>query len=78
MTDNYILGALYGHAYGDASGARLEFIGHLPSQKEVNDAMSLKGGGVWNVAPGQTTDDTELTLQLLKALTGFKNKGLNC
>lgn len=77
MTNNeYILGALYGHAYGDASGARLEFLGHTPSQKEVDEAMSLNGGGVWKVAPGQATDDTELTIQSFKALVNYKNQNV--
>jgi ADP-ribosyl-[dinitrogen reductase] hydrolase len=69
MTTIYeqMLGALYGHAYGDASGARLEFRG-IPSECEIKRAMELSGGGVFNLSPGQVTDDGELTLQVFRAL----------
>lgn len=77
MNTEYIYGALYGHAYGDASGAILEFLGHLPTQKEIQDAMDLKGGGALGVAPGQVTDDTELSVQLFKALYNYENKDEN-
>jgi ADP-ribosyl-[dinitrogen reductase] hydrolase len=61
-------GALLGACVGDAAGATLEFIGHVPSPEEVARAMSMPGGGVWRVAPGQITDDGELTLCLARAL----------
>jgi ADP-ribosyl-[dinitrogen reductase] hydrolase len=61
-------GALLGACVGDAAGATLEFIGHAPSQEEVERAMSMPGGGVWRVAQGQITDDGELTLCLARAL----------
>lgn len=32
--------------------------------------MRMVGGGVWNTAPGQVTDDGELTLALAHALVG--------
>lgn len=36
----------------------------------MNKALTFPGGGHWKVAPGQITDDGELTLTLLKALLG--------
>lgn len=62
------LGAILGALAGDAAGAVLEFIGHRPSLPEVERAMRFPGGGVHGVAPGQITDDGELTLALLHAL----------
>ncbi len=61
-------GCLLGALVGDAAGATLEFIGHQPSQSEVRYAMTMPGGGVWRVAPGQITDDGELALCLARAL----------
>lgn len=65
--ESKILGTLYGHAFGDASGGRLEFRG-VPSHHEIKKAMELVGGGVFKLAPGQVTDDGELTLQVFRAL----------
>ena len=62
------MGCLLGALVGDAAGATLEFLGHQPTQQEVNRAMMMPGGGIWQVAPGQITDDGELTLCLAQAL----------
>jgi len=62
-------GCLLGVCVGDAAGATLEFIGHKPSLAEVKVAMNMSGGGVWRVAPGQITDDSELALCLAQALS---------
>ena len=61
-------GCLLGALVGDAAGATLEFMGRQPSDAEVEHAMKMPGGGVWRVAPGQVTDDGELTLCLAHAL----------
>ena len=63
-------GCLLGAFIGDAAGARLEFLGRLPSEQELADALAMKGGGVLRVAPGQITDDGELTLAMARALIG--------
>ncbi|HNV72768.1 MAG TPA: ADP-ribosylglycohydrolase family protein, partial [Candidatus Ozemobacteraceae bacterium] len=62
------LGSIMGALVGDAAGAYLEFLGRAPSDQEIDRAMSLPGGGTWNVAHGQITDDGELTLCLAQAL----------
>lgn len=67
------LGCLLGACAGDAAGATLEFLGRHPSRAEVETALKMPGGGVWNVAPGQITDDGELTLCLAHALAGQPN-----
>lgn len=63
------LGCIMGALVGDAAGATLEFLGRIPTLAEVDRAMTMPGGGVWQVAPGQITDDGELTLCLLQALS---------
>ncbi len=62
-------GAFFGALVGDAAGSKLEFLGRLPTEQEVDDAMTLPGGGFWRTAPGQITDDGELTLCLADALS---------
>ncbi|TGO02819.1 hypothetical protein PN36_18580 [Candidatus Thiomargarita nelsonii] len=62
-------GCLLGGCVGDAAGATLEFIRHKPSLAEVKVAMKMFGGGVWGLAPGQITDDSELALCLAQALS---------
>lgn len=60
--------ALEGALLGDAIGAPLEFLGRAPTRDEVRAATRLPGGGHWRLAPGQITDDGELTLALGRAL----------
>ena len=62
------LGAVLGALAGDAVGAVLEFHGRAPKPAEVQRALRFPGGGIWRVAPGQVTDDGELTLCQLQAL----------
>lgn len=67
------MGCLLGACSGDAAGATLEFMGRRPTRTEVESALKMPGGGVWNIAPGQITDDGELTLCLAHALAGQPN-----
>lgn len=62
------LGALLGACVGDAAGAVLEFVEPAPTKTQVQWALTMPGGGVWGVAPGQITDDGELMLCLAQAL----------
>ena len=61
-------GAVVGALIGDAAGAVLEFFGRPITGADVEHAMTMPGGGTWEVAPGQVTDDGELTMSLLHAL----------
>jgi ADP-ribosyl-[dinitrogen reductase] hydrolase len=61
------VGAVLGALVGDAAGAVLEF---EEGPLDVDRAMTMPGGGTWRVAPGQITDDGELTMSLLRALAG--------
>ena len=65
---NAAKGCLLGTLVGDAAGATLEFLRHYPTTEDVAWAMSMPGGGRLKVAPGQITDDGELTLCLVRAL----------
>ncbi len=62
------LGAVLGALVGDAAGAVLEFLGRDVGPADVERALAMPGGGTWRVAPGQVTDDGELTICLLRAL----------
>lgn len=62
------LGSPIGALVGDAAGAVLEFWGDLPAYEDVQHALGMPGGGCWDVAPGQITDDGELSIALAEAL----------
>ncbi|MBX3204824.1 MAG: ADP-ribosylglycohydrolase family protein [Labilithrix sp.] len=62
------LGSVLGALVGDAAGAVLEFFGGPIEAADVAHALTMPGGGTWEVAPGQVTDDGELTMSLLAAL----------
>ena len=64
-------GCIIGALLGDATGAPLEFT-HDLSKEKIQDAMELKGGGVFRVAPGQVTDDGELSMCVLNGLAKCK------
>lgn len=71
------MGAVLGALIGDAAGATLEFLGRQPTAVEVEQALGMCGGGIWNTAPGQITDDGELTLALLQTLAGQPRYDVN-
>lgn len=66
--EDVALGAVIGALVGDAAGAVLEFLGREIAEADVAQAMTMPGGGTWEVAPGQVTDDGELTMSLLRGL----------
>jgi ADP-ribosyl-[dinitrogen reductase] hydrolase len=69
ILEDRALGCLIGALVGDAAGATLEFLERKPTSIEIEQAMTLPGGGILNLAPGQITDDGELTLCLAQALS---------
>lgn len=64
---NHALGGFLGALIGDSVGSFLEFT-TLPSQQMIDQALTMPGGGCWDLAPGQITDDGELTLCLARGL----------
>lgn len=66
---NNVADVVLGACVGDAVGAQLEFIKKKPIPSDlVQDAVKMRGGGFLDVAPGQITDDGELTICLARAL----------
>ncbi|CAI7820838.1 unnamed protein product [Closterium sp. NIES-53] len=64
-------GAIVGAFAGDAAGAVLEF-GGVVTAEAARRAMTMPGGGVFRVGPGQITDDSELALCLARALVAAR------
>lgn len=46
---NLAQGCLLGALVGDAAGSRLEFLGRIPTQADVGEALVMKGGGVFGL-----------------------------
>jgi ADP-ribosyl-[dinitrogen reductase] hydrolase len=60
--------SMLGACVGDAAGATLEFMSRTPTAAEVETALTFPGSARHRLAPGQITDDGELTLALWSAL----------
>lgn len=60
-----VFGMLWGLHAGDSLGAPWEF---LPPQPTWNTKTEIVGGGKFNWAPGEATDDTDLMLGVLRAI----------
>ena len=63
-----IAGALYGVAIGDALGAPLEFMDRGEIARKHGRVTEMIGGGWLNVAPGEITDDTQMTLAVAEGI----------
>jgi ADP-ribosylglycohydrolase len=61
------LGSVVGAFIGDSIGSYLEFKTHV-TEEEVEHALTMPGGGPFDLIPGQVTDDSELALALARAL----------
>lgn len=61
-------GALYGVAVGDALGATLEFMDREEIARSYGVLRDMVGGGWLSLAPGQVTDDTEMTLAVAEGI----------
>ncbi len=57
-----IKGGLYGVAVGDALGGTTEFMNTRQIKAKYKYLTEIVGGGVWNLEPGEVTDDTMMTL----------------
>jgi len=74
---NYAHGAIFGALCGDAAGAPLEFWKYTLTEDVVQKAMWMPGGGALQMGKGQITDDGELTMSLLTALSPSYQFDLN-
>ena len=64
---NRSLGCIFGAFLGDSMGSVLEFDQKFTEQK-IKNAILLIGGGIFQLAPGQITDDSEMALSLAHGL----------
>jgi ADP-ribosyl-[dinitrogen reductase] hydrolase len=62
------LGAFLGFAVGDALGATVEFLTRREIEAKYGVHRKMIGGGWLHLAPGQITDDTEMSLALGRSL----------
>ncbi|MGE6487426.1 ADP-ribosylglycohydrolase family protein [Paenisporosarcina sp. NPDC076898] len=65
---NKIKGALFGVAIGDALGATTEFMTQNEIQDQYGKVTDFIGGGYWQLEPGEVTDDTEMTIAVIKGI----------
>lgn len=64
-----VRGALYGVAVGDALGAPLEFMNATQIKQQYGAPVrEMVGGGWLSLAPGETTDDTDMTLAVCEGI----------
>eukprot|EP01084_Bolivina_argentea_P297861 513228_1 len=67
------LGMVIGAAIGDSIGSFCEFSYSRLTVNQLDNAMQMPGGGPHFISSGQVTDDTELSIQLARALISMEN-----
>lgn len=68
-SEDRVRGALYGVAVGDALGAPLEFMNATQIKQQYGALVrEMVGGGWLSLAPGETTDDTDMTLAVCEGI----------
>ncbi|WP_068280586.1 ADP-ribosylglycohydrolase family protein [Aldersonia kunmingensis] len=65
VQNDRVAGVLVGTAAGDALGAGYEF-----TKPAADAVIDMIGGGTFNWAPGEWTDDTAMTIAVARALAG--------
>lgn len=68
MLYDRIAGALYGVAVGDALGGPLEFMSAAEINRRHGWVSTMLGGGWLSLRPGETTDDTAMTLAVAEGI----------
>lgn len=63
-----VAGAMYGVAVGDALGGPLEFMTAAEIKEKYGLVTEMIGGGWLNLEPGETTDDTAMTLAVAEGI----------
>ena len=69
-----IAGAIIGFAIGDAMGATTEFMNEGQIKLKYGQLTDIIGGGWLNLAPGEVTDDTQMTMCVMNALMKTQNE----
>jgi ADP-ribosyl-[dinitrogen reductase] hydrolase len=67
-------GCMFGAFVGDSIGSFLEYFQGEITDAKVDEALKMLGGGVWYLAPGQVTEDSELSMMLMNGLIEGKGK----
>ena len=65
---NKIKGAVYGFAIGDAMGATTEFMTDKQIKLFYGEVNEIVGGGWLELQPGEVTDDTQMSICVMKAI----------
>ena len=60
--------SLLGVAIGDALGATVEFLTPVEIEQSYGVLRDIRGGGWLHLAPGQVTDDTQMTLCVARSI----------
>ena len=68
------IGCILGAFVGDSLGSYLEFKLGVQKEEEVEKCMRMEGGGTYNLAPGQITEDSELAMCLMRGIIDGKGK----
>lgn len=68
MLNDRIAGALYGVAVGDALGGPLEFMSAEEIHRQHGWVTTMLGGGWLGLEPGETTDDTAMTMAVAEGI----------
>jgi len=63
-----IKGGLFGVAIGDALGGTTEFMTRAEVKRVHGYLTDIAGGGVWQLAPGEVTNDTMMTLGVAEGI----------
>lgn len=69
-----IAGAIYGFAIGDAMGATAEFLTAEEVKRVYGKITNIIGGGWLQLKSGDVTDDTQMTVCVMKALMNTLEK----
>lgn len=74
---NQIKGGLFGIAVGDALGGTTEFMTRREIADQYGYLTNMIGGGVWDLEPGEVTDDTMMTLCVAEGILENPSEPLN-
>lgn len=66
------LGAWLGQLTGDALGSQTEFMSEDDVRMDFPDGIQDMGRGYFDTIPGQPTDDSEMAMALMDALTASR------
>ena len=68
-----IKGGLFGLAIGDALGGTTEFMTKEEIKEKYGSVNEIIGGGYWGLKPGETTDDTAMTVAVALGIMANSN-----